>query len=106
MVPLTIGQNISVAGFTQGTQEVRKGDRFRLLIPANHAFGPQGNPRFKVPADAWLSYDVEVVTVEAPPPAASPEPASIGPSAPAGDGHNHDHPHPHPAEVAPAKKPN
>lgn len=80
LVAFRVGQDMSVAGFTQGTKELRKGERFKLLIPSDQAFGAQGNPRFKVPGDAWLAYDIEVVSVEAPAPAPAPGDAkAVGP---------------------------
>jgi len=66
LVAFRVGQEMSVPGFTAGTKDLRKGERFKLLIPSDQAFGPQGNQRFKVPGDAWLAYDIEVVSVEAP----------------------------------------
>lgn len=80
LVPFRMGQDMSVPGFNQGTKNLRKGERFKLLIPSDQAFGPQGNPRFKVPGNAWLSYDIEVVTVEAPQPKPEGDPkAEVGP---------------------------
>jgi FKBP-type peptidyl-prolyl cis-trans isomerase FkpA len=90
LVALRLGQDMPIAGFTQGTAEVRKGDRFKLVIPADQAFGPQGNQRFKVPANAWLAYDIEVVNVEAPLPAMEqPVPSGNGPVPPKPDNHDH-----------------
>lgn len=94
LVPFRVGQDMSVPGFNQGTKNLHKGERFKLLIPSDQAFGPQGNPRFKVPADAWLSYDIEVVTVEAPQPKAEADPkATMSPGATLAptshDGHDH-----------------
>lgn len=83
LVAFRLGQDMPIAGFTEGTESIKKGERFKLIIPADKAFGPQGNPRFKVPGNAWLAYDIEVLTVEA----AQPEPvmdpkAGTGPMAP------------------------
>lgn len=93
LVSFRVGQDMSVPGFTLGTKELRKGERFKLLIPSDQAFGPQGNQRFRVPGDAWLAYDIEVVSVEAP------QPAPVG-AAPAGVG-----PMPQPPAPAPTAPP-
>lgn len=74
LVAIRVGQEM-LPGFMKGTAELRSGERFKLLIPASMAYGTAGNQRYKVPADAWLSYDIEVVNAEPPPPA----PEAAGP---------------------------
>lgn len=99
LVAFRVGQEMSVPGFTAGTKDLRKGERFKLLIPSDQAFGPQGNQRFKVPGDAWLAYDIEVVSVEAPQAVPeNPQPFGAGLKAPPAG--------PTPMPPAPPAKPN
>jgi FKBP-type peptidyl-prolyl cis-trans isomerase FkpA len=50
-----------VPGFSEGLQQMQKGGKYRLFIPADKAYGhtpPQGAP---IPPDADLTFDVELV---------------------------------------------
>lgn len=68
-----------IPGFAQGISECRKGERRRLVIPPDLGFGPAGNRRNRIPPQATLIYDIEVLAVEPP----APEPgASMTPVAP------------------------
>lgn len=110
LVAFRIGQSTSFAGLDEGTKELRKGERLKLLIPSGMAFGANGNARYKIPADAWLSYDIEVVNAEPPAePKATPELGPVGPVPPGAaptapttppakvepghEGHDHSKPH-------------
>jgi FKBP-type peptidyl-prolyl cis-trans isomerase FkpA len=50
-----------VPGFSEGLQQMQKGGKYRLYIPANKAYGanpPQGAP---IPPNADLVFDVELI---------------------------------------------
>jgi FKBP-type peptidyl-prolyl cis-trans isomerase FkpA len=51
----------SIPGFSEGLQQMQKGGKYRLTIPADKAYGaapPQGSP---IPPNADLVFDVELV---------------------------------------------
>ena len=72
-----------IPGWTEGLQHISVGGKIRLHIPAKLGYGDQGSGR--IPPGATLSFEVELLEVKAPAPAAAP----AAPAAPA-------------AEVAPA----
>jgi FKBP-type peptidyl-prolyl cis-trans isomerase FkpA len=50
-----------VPGFSEGLQQMQKGGKYRLFIPADKAYGatpPQGAP---IPPNADLTFDVELI---------------------------------------------
>ncbi|MEJ7732272.1 MAG: FKBP-type peptidyl-prolyl cis-trans isomerase [Polyangiaceae bacterium] len=64
-----IGQHKVIAGMEQGLTGMRPGAKRRLLVPSRLAYGRAGKPP-RVPPDAPLDFDVEMVTVaRSPPPA-------------------------------------
>ncbi len=62
-----VGQDL-IKGMNEGIKDIRQGERIKLLIPPGKAYGEGGRPRSKIPANAHLAYDIEVLTVEAPAP--------------------------------------
>ncbi len=62
-----VGNNL-IAGFVEGMKGVKKGDRRRLYIPWDQAYGDKGNPRGRIPPRANLYYDIEILAVDAPAP--------------------------------------
>lgn len=68
-VPLGAGRVIK--GWDQGLLGAKKGDLRKLIIPPELAYGPGG--RGKIPPNATLTFDIEVLDVmEAPKPVAAP----------------------------------
>jgi len=58
------------AGLTEALQKMKPGSKWQLFIPSNLAYGENGNQN--VAPNATLLYDLELVSVEAPPPPAPP----------------------------------
>jgi FKBP-type peptidyl-prolyl cis-trans isomerase FkpA len=50
-----------VLGFSEGLQQMQKGGKYRLFIPADKAYGHTPAPGAPIPPDADLTFDVELV---------------------------------------------
>jgi FKBP-type peptidyl-prolyl cis-trans isomerase FkpA len=50
-----------VPGFSEGLQQMQKGGKYRLFIPADKAYGHTPPPGAPIPPDADLTFDVELV---------------------------------------------
>ena len=57
-----VGLGNVIPGFDKGLEGIRKGDRWRITIPAPLAFGPHGGPH--VPANSIVVIEVDVLNVE------------------------------------------
>lgn len=53
----------SVAGFAEGVTGMRAGGHRYLVIPGNLGYGPRGNERAGIPGNAFLVFEVRVITV-------------------------------------------
>lgn len=61
--PFPVEEGATIPGFFQGLQQMQKGGKYKLFIPADLAYGaspPQGSP---IPANADLQFDIEVVDI-------------------------------------------
>lgn len=77
--PFTLGAGDVIKGWDQGVVGMRVGGKRKLTIPADLAYGKAGSPP-KIPPDAALVFDVELVRIEG----KSAEPASSGAAPSAG----------------------
>lgn len=61
--PFPIEEGATIPGFFEGLQQMQKGGKYALFIPADKAYGaepPQGAP---IPPNADLIFDVEVIDI-------------------------------------------
>lgn len=61
--PFPLEEGATIPGFFEGLQQMQKGGKYSLFIPAAKAYGaepPQGAP---IPANADLEFDIEVIDI-------------------------------------------
>lgn len=61
--PFPIEEGATIPGFFEGLQQLQKGGKYVLFIPADKAYGaepPQGAP---IPANADLEFEIEVIDI-------------------------------------------
>jgi len=61
-----------IHGWTEALEKMNVGSTWRLFVPAELAYGEQGRPG--IPPNAVLIFDVELLSVKTPPPAAATPP--------------------------------
>jgi FKBP-type peptidyl-prolyl cis-trans isomerase len=59
----TLGQGQVIKGWDEGVVGMKKGGKRRLTIPAEMAYGKMGSPP-KIPPDAPLEFDVELIQIK------------------------------------------
>ena len=83
-VPLGVGQVIP--GWDQGLEDVRIGERRRLVIGSDLAYGPEGSSDGGIPPDSPLAFEVDVVDIQPGEAPAAPGPTGADTSATTGAG--------------------
>jgi FKBP-type peptidyl-prolyl cis-trans isomerase len=68
-----LGKGQVIRGWDEGVSYLKKGEKATLFIPSGMGYGERGSPP-KIPANAPLVFDVEVVDFAAPAPPAPPAP--------------------------------
>ncbi|MEP7013270.1 MAG: FKBP-type peptidyl-prolyl cis-trans isomerase [Acidobacteriota bacterium] len=73
--PVTFPLNGVIPCWTEGVQKMKVGGKAKLVCPSDAAYGDRGAPP-KIKPGATLVFQVELLSIEAAPPAPAPEPAT------------------------------
>lgn len=61
--PFPLEEGATVPGFFQGLQQMQKGGKYTLFIPAELAYGAAPPPGSPIPANADLEFEIEVIDI-------------------------------------------
>src|ERR1017187_33810 len=61
--PISFPLNGVIAGWTEGLQLMKVGDKFKFEIPPNLAYGPN-SPSAKIPPNSTLVFEVELLGIQ------------------------------------------
>lgn len=70
--PISFPLNGVIPGWTEGVQLMSVGSKYKFTIPADLAYGPQGNPP-RIPGNSVLEFEIELLDIIKPE-----EPAKVG----------------------------
>ena len=69
-----------IPGWTEALQKMTAGSKWKLVIPSELAYGENPPRGSSIPPNSVLVFEVELISVQAPPPQAPP--AAVAPAAP------------------------
>ncbi len=72
-LPVTLGQGGVIPGFEQGLEGAKAGEKRKITIPSDLAYGAQGQPP-TIPPDADLVFEIEVESIGAASGGGAPQP--------------------------------
>lgn len=61
--PFPVEEGATIPGFFQGLQQMQKGGKYKLFIPADLAYGASPPPGSPIPPNADLEFDIEVTEI-------------------------------------------
>jgi FKBP-type peptidyl-prolyl cis-trans isomerase FkpA len=61
--PFPIEEGAAIPGFFEGLQQMQKGGKYNLFIPADKAYGAEPPPGAPIPPNADLEFEIEVVEI-------------------------------------------
>ena len=61
--PFPVEEGATIPGFYQGLQQMQKGGKYELFIPADQGYGATPPPNSPIPANADLEFEIEVVEI-------------------------------------------
>lgn len=64
--PISFPLNGVIPGWTEGVQLMSVGSKYKLSIPSNLAYGPQGRPP-TIPGNSVLEFEIELLEIVKPP---------------------------------------
>lgn len=59
-----VGVGMVIRGMDEGILSMSQGERSRITIPSQHAYGPQGFPAWNIPPNADLIFEIELLSVK------------------------------------------
>lgn len=61
--PFPLEEGKTIPGFFKGLQQMQKGGKYNLFIPADEAYGATPPPGSPIPANADLEFEIEVIDI-------------------------------------------